>query len=182
MYVAEQRRRIVEASRRKRHRWLPTNRSLSHSLINQAANTIQLHWRDNRANVDGFVERWPGAQRAHAVAYFGNQWFSNAFLHQQAGSRAANLSLVEPDAIHQTLDCAVEIGILKNNKRRLPAQFERELLVSGSGCSAYGSSNFRRTRKRNLVDVGVLDQSFARGAVSGDDIYNSRRQSDFRAD
>src|SRR5260370_7618123 len=130
MQVAEQRRRIVKTSRGKHHRWLPADCSFSYSLIDQSPNALQLHRSDNRANVNCFVERRPGAKRTHTVAHFGNQRLSDAFLHQQSRSSAANLPLIEPDAVDQSLDCAVEVGVLENNKRRLPARFGQDPLVS----------------------------------------------------
>jgi hypothetical protein len=45
--------------------------------------------------------------------------FGNALLHQQARAGAADLALVEPDRIDDTLDCAVEIGVLENDEGRL---------------------------------------------------------------
>ena len=43
-----------------------------------------------------------------------------SLLHEQAGTGAADLSLIEPDAIDQALDRAVEVGVLKMMKGDLP--------------------------------------------------------------
>src|SRR6266404_7253074 len=100
MNIAEQRRRIVETSRWEHHRGLPASCTLGYSLIDQSANAIQLHGRDDCADVNCFIERRPGAKSAHTVPDFSNQRLSDTFLHQQARTCAADLSLVQPDAIY----------------------------------------------------------------------------------
>ena len=107
--------------------------------------------------------------------------FGNAFLHQQARTRAAHLPLVEPDSVDQAFDRAVEVGIFKNDERRLAAQFEREALVAGGGRAANGASDFRRSGERNLVDIRVLHQRFAGRAIAGHDVDDARGQSCFLA-
>ena len=52
-------------------------------------------------------------------------------------------SLIEPDAVHQAFDGAVEIGIFKNDEGRLAAQFERKPLVTVRGRAADGAAHFR---------------------------------------
>src|SRR4029077_4019298 len=91
---------------------------------------IELHASHDCADIDGLVEGWSGAQRAHAVANFADQRLGNALLHQQARSGTAHLSLVEPDSVYQAFHRAVEIGIVEHDERRLAAQLEREPLVT----------------------------------------------------
>ena len=124
MHVAQQRRRKVQPARWNRNRRLPASRPFSHALIHQLLNAFQLHPRDDGADVDSLIQRRPDAQMVHALANLGNQRFRDALLHQQARPRAAHLSLVEPDAVHQPLDGTVQVRILKNNERRLASEFE----------------------------------------------------------
>jgi hypothetical protein len=112
---------------------------------------------------------------------FDDQSFGNAFLHQQARTRAAHLSLVEPDSVDQAFDRAVEIGIFENNERRFPSQFEREAFVACSRRAADRASNFGGSGERDLVDVRMLHQRLAGRAVSGHDVDDSRGQSRFLA-
>ena len=137
--------------------------------------------RDDGADVDGLVERRADAQRAHAVANFRDERLGDALLHQQARAGAANLSLVEPDAIDQAFDGAVEVGIFENDERRLAAQFERKPLVTRGGGAADGASYFGGAGEGNFVDVRMLDQSFAGGTVAGHDVDHAGGQSDFLA-
>ena len=106
----------------------------------------------------------------------------DAFLHQQARTGATDLSLIEPDAIDQTLNRAVEIGVFEDDERRLASQLEREPLVAGRGRAADGASHFGRTGEGDLGHIGMFHQRFARRTVAGNDVDDARRQSDFRAD
>jgi len=71
-----------------------------HALIHQPLDALELNARDDCANVNGLVQRSTDAQRVHAVLNFANQGFRDALLHQEARACAANLSLVQPDAVH----------------------------------------------------------------------------------
>ncbi len=105
-------------------------RALGYARVDHLADGFKLHRRDNRADVDRLVKRMTDAQRFHAGAEAGIEGFSDAFLHQQARTRAAYLALVEPDGVNQALDRGVEIGIVEDDEGRFAAQFERELLVA----------------------------------------------------
>ncbi len=54
--------------------------------------------------------------------------------------------------------------------------------MAGRSGAADGSSHFGRTGERYLGNVGVLDQRFAGRTVAGNNVDDSWRQSDFRAD
>ena len=123
-----------------------------------------------------------GTQRAHPVANLRDERLRDAFLHQQARTGATDLSLIEPDAVDQAFDRAVEIGVFEDDERRFASQFEREPLVAGRSCAANGASYFGRTGECDLGNLGMLHQRFARRAVAGDNVDDSRRQSNFRAD
>ncbi len=92
-----------------------------------------MHRRDDRAHVHRFVERRADAELLHARAQLLRQPIGDAFLDEQPRARAADLALVEPDRVHHAFDDAVEVGVLENDERALPAQLERQLLA-GSGC------------------------------------------------
>jgi len=86
--------------------------------------TVELHRSNDGADVDGFVQGRTYAQSLHARANFRHESFGDALLHQQAGTCAADLSLIEPDAINEALDRAVEIGVVKDDEWRFAAKFE----------------------------------------------------------
>ena len=60
-----------------------------------------LHRVDDGAHVDAFVQRITDAQPVHTGLEFGIEPLSDPFLHQQARSCAADLTLIEPDCIDQ---------------------------------------------------------------------------------
>src|SRR5713226_4449794 len=182
MNVAEQRWQKIQPPRWHRDGRLPAGRSFSDALIDQPLNALELHASHDGANVDGFVEWRADSQRVHAVLNLADQFIRDALLHQQARTGAANLPLVEPDAVDQAFHGAVQVGVLKNNERRLSAKFEGKLLVALRGRFANGAAHFRRTRERNLVDVGMLHQRFAGRSVSGDDVHDAGGEAGFLAD
>src|SRR5574341_2170749 len=55
--------------------------------------------------------------------------------HKEPGSRATTLAVVEEDGARRSSNCHIEVRILENDVRRLPAKLERYLLEipCGSG-------------------------------------------------
>src|SRR5258707_12511739 len=146
MHVAQQGRWKIESSRRDGYGRLPARRALGDALIDQLLDALELNTRDDGADVDGFVERRTDSQSVHAVLNFTDQFIRDALLHQQARPSAANLSLVEPDAVDQAFHGAIQVGIFKNNERGLTPKFEGELLVTLSDCFANRAALSRLTR------------------------------------
>src|SRR5437762_3488711 len=176
MYVAQKRWREVQAPRRNRDGRLPAGRAFGDTLIHQSLDAFKLHARDDGANINGFIEWRTDAQRVHAVLNLADEFLRDAFLHQQARARATNLPLIEPDAVDQPLDCAVEIRVFKKNERRLAAKLKRKLLVALRRGLADSAAYFRGTRERDLVDVGMFNERFAGRAIAREDIDDSARQ------
>src|SRR5262249_54464921 len=96
---------------------LPAGGAFRDSLIHQLLNAVELHAGYDRADVDGLVEWRSPAQRAHAGTNFSDPSLSNALLHEKKPTCAADLSLVEPDTIHQAFDRTVEIGVVEHDER-----------------------------------------------------------------
>src|SRR5208282_2106471 len=124
MHIAQQRWRIVETARRQRNLRLPAGCAVGHSLIDQLADSLELHFRDDGSDVDRFVERRTDAQGAHAILNFRNKRLGNALLHQQARARATYLPLIEPDSIDQAFHRAVEVSVFKDDEWRFSAEFK----------------------------------------------------------
>ena len=76
------------------------------------------------ADVDAFVERVADAQASHAGFEFGVEAVCDAFLHQQARARAADLPLVEPDCVDKTFDGRVDVGVVENDVGGFAAKFQ----------------------------------------------------------
>jgi hypothetical protein len=73
------------------------------------------------------VERPPRAAARRALELV-DEPVVHALLHEQPRPGAAHLALVEPDRVDHALDHAVEVGVLEDDERALPAQLERQLL------------------------------------------------------
>ena len=84
--------------------------------LDEAADALPLRAVDQRAHVDGFVQRIADAQAGHARAQLGQETLGAAFVHQEARAGAADLALVEPDAVDDALNRRIEIGVGKNDE------------------------------------------------------------------
>src|SRR5260370_3639516 len=182
MNVTQQRGRKIQTARRHGDGRLPAGRAFRDAVIDEALDALELQACKDGADVDGLVERRTDSQSVHAVLNFTDQFIRDALLHQQARTSAANLSLVEPDAVDQAFHGAVQVGIFKNNERGLAAKFKRELLVALRRSLSYRASHFRRARESNLVDVGMFHKRFACRTISGDDVYDSGGEASLLAD
>jgi len=125
-------RRIEVAFGRHAQGRLPHLGTFLHALLHEAADPLELHRRDDRAHVDGFIERRADAQFLHPRPQLLRQAVGDTFLHEQPRAGAAHLALVEPDRVHHAFDDAVEIGIVEDDERTLAAQLERELLPAAA--------------------------------------------------
>src|SRR3984885_745641 len=170
MHIAQQSWGEVEPTGRHLDLRLPTGCAFGNSQIYEATNSFELHGSDDGANVDRFVQGRTDAQRAHAAANFFQEPFRDAFLHQQTRTGAANLALIEPDSIDQSFHRTVEISVLKDNKRRFAAKFEREPFLTPGSRTANRAPHFGGSRECNFVDAGMLYQRLAGGAIAGDDV------------
>ena len=88
-----------------------------------AAARLRMVFAESRRR--GLVERIADAQLAHAPLDPRQKSLGDAFLNQQPRSRAADLSLIEPDGIDQSFNRRILIGILEDDERRFAAQFQR---------------------------------------------------------
>src|SRR5262249_34893194 len=124
--------------------------------------------------VDGFVERRANAKRAHARLQFSVKLFGNAFLNQQARTGAADLALVEPDAVYESFHRGIEVGVFENDEGRFAAEFEGKFFVGLRSSAADGASDFGRSGEGNFIDIRVFDKSFTGRPVARDDINHTR--------
>lgn len=101
-------------------------------------------------------------------------------LDQQARTSGAGLSAVLDNRVDQKRKCLVEIGVFKDDLRRLAAEFHgRGFVVLGSELGDNGS-RLRRTGEGNVVNVRVLGESgTGLGAVSSDQVQGTRGEPDF---
>ena len=101
------------------------------------------------------------------------QAISHCLLHQQPRSCAAYLPLIEPNCINQAFYRAVKIGIIKHDEGGFSPQFKSELFAAACGGLANFAPHIGGSGKGNLIDIRVVHQMLAHGAIAGDDVYNS---------
>src|SRR6185312_3050075 len=99
-------------------------RAFLHDNIDERLDAVVLHLVDDRADVDGLIERRTHTQRLHAYAHLLVQLLRDALLHQQPRARATHLSLVEPDAVYKAFYSGVEVRVVEDDERRLAAKLQ----------------------------------------------------------
>src|SRR5579863_899773 len=102
---------------------LPALCSFRYALSDHLLNAIELNSRHNRADINGLIEWRADPQSAHAIANLRDQRFGDALLHEKTRAGAAYLPLIEPDAIDQPFDGAIQIRIFKDDEGRFSAKF-----------------------------------------------------------
>ena len=93
-----------------------------------------------------------------------------------AAAGAADLALVEEDAVDDALDGLVERRVVEDDVGRLAAELQRQRLVRAGHGAADLLADGRGAGERHLVHVGMLDQGKADLARAGDDVDDARRQ------
>src|ERR1700735_3504078 len=181
MHIAQQSWGEVKPTGRHLDLRLPTGCAFGNSLIHETTNAFQLHRSDDGANIDSFVQRRTDSERAHAAPNLFHERLRDAFLHQQTRTGTANLSLIEPDSIDQSFHRTVEISVLKDNKRRVAAKFEREPVVALGSGTANRAPHLGGSSECNFVDAGMLYQRLAGGPIAGDDVDHPAGQADLLA-
>ncbi len=126
--------------------------------LDELADLLELHLRVDRADVRVLVERVAEAQRLHAVAAAcATSGSCDRLLHEETRARAADVALVEVDAVDDPLDRLVERRVVEDDVRRLAAELERR---GASSCPR--ASRWIRLPtsvepvKATLFDVGVM--------------------------
>ncbi len=135
----------------------------------QCLDPVKLHRVDNGTHVDALVQRVADAKLVHAGLEARMESVGKALLNQQTGARATHLPLIEPDRIDQSLDRAVDIGILEHDERRFAAQFKGEGDAASRSRRADLAPDLGGTGKGDLVHIRCRDH-LAHSAVSGHDV------------
>ena len=108
----------------------------------------------------------------------------DTLLHQQAGTRAANMSLIEEDPTDDALDCLVDGCVLHDDMSSLATEFQRQVLTGARQLPLDGLAHPGAAGEGNLVDTLVPDQRRAGMPIAGNDIDDTLGQArlltDFR--
>src|SRR5690606_39297765 len=103
-------------------------------------------------------------------------WSSDVCSSDLPGARAADLALVEEDAVDDALDGLVDGGVVEDDVGALAAQFEGDLLAGARDGARDLLADGGGAGEGHLVHVGVRDQGGSGAAVAGDDVDDAPGQ------
>ena len=147
----------------------------AHARVHERADFFELRLGVDGADVGVLVERIADAQRGGCDRAISCSTVAiHALLHEQARAGAADVALVEKDAVHDdALDGLIERGVLEDEVRGFAAEFEGEFLESGGIFAAGNHSRrgaaatlLRRGRAATLCDGGVAATLCGEGAAA----------------
>jgi hypothetical protein len=180
--AGDQRGRVVAALRRQpAGAGLVHHRALGTGAVDEAGNAFALHGADQRAHVAGLVQRRADADACHAGLQLVGQPGRRAFVHQQPRSGAADLPLVEEDAVDQAFDGGVEVGVGNTMNGDLPPSSSAELLAAAGGELPDLAPDLGAAGEGDLGDAGVIDDRAAGRAIAVDDVDHAGRQAGLHA-
>ena len=140
----------------------------------ELADPVELHARVDRAEVGVLVERVADAERAQPPLQLRDERLVDRLLHEQARPGAADVALVEVDPVDDALDRLVERAVVEDDVGGLAAELERQLGAGARELALDRLADLGRAGERDLVEVGVLDEMRAGGAVARDDVDDAR--------
>ena len=180
--AGEERRREPEAVGGQLARRRPAAGALGLTDVAELADAGQLLGGVDRADVGVLVQRVAHAQRGHAALEALEHLVGDRLLHQQARARAADVALVEEDAVDDALDGLVDRGVVEDDVGGLAAELQGDLLVRAGDRLGDRAADVGGAGEGDLVDVGVRDQRAAGVAGAGDDVDDTRGQVGLLAD
>src|SRR5579884_1079919 len=149
---------------------------LLHAL-EERPHALDLALRDERADQRLRVERVADRELLRALDQLGDEAVVERALHDDPRRGGAGLAAVEEGAVRERVERLLEVRVLEDEARRLPAALEREPLQRACGELHDPAPGGGRPGERDLVDAGMRDQGLARrrpGAV--DHVHHARRQ------
>ena len=177
--LGEETRRKKETFARQRTGGLEQFRPFPDTALHQFTDFIELRPAVDGPDVGILVQGIADPEGAEPVAQFAHHDIMHAFLHQQPASRAADVALVEIDALDDAFHCLVERCVGEDDVGGLPAEFERELF----GGSGHGAGDlfpdFGGPGEGDFIDPGVVHEGCSGGAGPGQDIHHPVRQTGF---
>src|SRR5439155_20164331 len=89
---------------------------------------------------------------------------------------AADVALVEEDAVDDAFDRLIDRGVIENDIGGFPAELQRVALLRSRERLLDNLADLGAPGEGNLVDIGMVYQSRAGLAGAGDDVDDTRRE------
>ena len=118
----------------------------------------------------------PRRSVAMRVLQRGDDLLGDRLLHEQARAGAADVALVEEDAVDDALDGLVERRVVEDDVGGLAAELEAQALGRAGDAALDQLADLGRARERDLVDAVVLDERLPDRGAAGDDVDDAGRQ------
>ncbi len=133
----------------------PALRALGLAGGGQLGDLVELLARVDRADVGVLVERVAEPQGGQPPLEPVDHVLGHRLLHEQPRAGAADVPLVEEDAVDDPLDRLVDRRVVEDDVRRLAAELQRELLAGAGDRLADRDADLGRSGERDLVDARV---------------------------
>ena len=150
--VREDRRREPPALLGEPARRLVDLRALLVAARDELVDPVELRLRVDRADVGVLVERVADAQRRHPALQLAHELVVDRLLDEEPRAGAADVALVEVDAVDDPLDRLVERRVLEDDVGGLAAELEREGDPAPGQLALDRLPDLGRPRERDLVD------------------------------
>ena len=134
--------------------------------------------RDQRADDRLGIEWSPDLRRRHGGPERVDDVVVAGARREDAGLRDAGLTVVHDRVRQQAGDRGGEVGVVEDDRRRLPTEFERAALELRATQRRDTLPRCGRSGEADLVDVGVRHEVLADLAARGHDADHTRRQPD----
>ena len=141
------------------------DRSRGDTFVNNACNRCAVVGRDQRPEFAPRIEAGTQRESPCQFADAAEELLLDRALHQEPRARDAHLPGVTENALHHTDGGGVEVGIRENDRGRLAAELEGQFLEVACGRVHDPPAGLRRTRERNLVDVGMRGKRLANNST-----------------
>ena len=105
------------------------------------------------------------------------EFIEDAFLYEETRAGAADLSLIEEDALAGTVDGLGKVAVVKDDVRGFPAELKRTGNELVAGRLIHAVADFGRACESELIQIRMVEQPLAGlRALAGDDIDHALRQ------
>ena len=127
--------------------------ALGLARLDELRDLLELGLRVDRPDVGVLVERVADADRRQAVLELLDERLDDRLLGEQPRPGAADLALVEVDAVDDPLDGLVERRVVEDDVRGLAAELQRQRLVGPGDALGDLPADLGRAGERDLVDA-----------------------------